>query len=52
MVLNYIEHLCILVSTVAGLVSISAFVLLAGTPICIARSAGGLKTYAITAGIK
>ena len=51
-VLNYIEHLLILVSTVTGCVSISAFASLVGIPIGITSSAIGLKICAITAGIK
>ena len=48
MVLNYIEHLLILISTV----SISAFAPLAGIPIGIRSSSIGLKTCVITAVIK
>ena len=51
-VLNYIEHLLILVSTVTGCVSISAFAYLVGIPIAITSSAIGLKICAITAGTK
>ena len=42
-VLNYIEHLLILISTVTGCVSISAFASLIGIPIGIKSSAKGLK---------
>ena len=50
-VLNYIELLLILVSTVTGRVSISAFASLVDIPIGIISSAIGLKHFAITAGI-
>ena len=49
--LNY-SFLLILVSTVSGCVSISAFVFLVGIPIGITSSAVGIKICAITAGIK
>ena len=39
-VLTYIKHLLILISTVTGCISISAFVYLVGTPI-------GITSYAI-----
>ena len=51
-VLNYIEYLTILVSTVTGCVSISAFASLVGIAIAITTSATGLKIFAIAAGIK
>ena len=51
-VLNYIEHLLILISTVTGCVSISAFASLVGILIRIASSAIVLKICVITAGIK
>ena len=51
-ILNYIEHLLILVSTVTGCVSISAFASLVGIPIEITSSEIRLKICAITAGIK
>ena len=53
-VLNYIKHLLILISTVTGCVSISAFVSLVGVgiPIGITSPEIGLKICAITAGIK
>ena len=48
----YIELLLILVSTVTGCVSISAFVLLFCVPVGITSSELGIKVCAITAGIK
>ena len=51
-VLNYFQHLLIVISTVTGCVSISAFGSLLGIPIGITSSAMGLKICAITAGIK
>ena len=51
-VLNYIDHLVIVISTITRCVSISAFASLVGIPIGITRSATGLKICAITAGIK
>ena len=50
-VLNYIEYLIILVSTVTGCVSISAFASLVGIAIAITNSATGLKICAIAAGM-
>ena len=50
--LNYIEQFLILVSAVAGCISISVFASLIGVPIGIMSSAIGLKVCAITAGIK
>ena len=50
--LNYIEHLIILISTVSGYVSISAFASLVGIPIGNTISAIGLKICVITARIK
>ena len=50
--LNYIEHFLILASTITGCVSISTFSSLVGIPIGITGSAMGLKTCAITAGVK
>ena len=50
--LNYVEHLLILVSTVTGCVSISAFSSLAFTSVGITSSAVGMKICAITAAIK
>ena len=51
-VLNYIEHLLILISTVNRYVSISDFASLVGIPIGITSSVIGLKVSVITAGIK
>ena len=50
--LNYIEHLLILVSTVTGCVSISAFASLVCVPFGIKSSAVGIKICAIIARIK
>ena len=50
--LNYSDHLLIVISTITGCVSISAFASLVGIPIGISSSAIGLKICAITAGIK
>ena len=46
--MNYIKHLLVLISTISGCVSISAFVSLVGIPIGITSSAIGLKIYIIT----
>ena len=51
-VLNYIDHLLIVISAITGCVSISSFASLVGVPIGITSSAIGLKIYALTAGIK
>ena len=51
-VLNYIEHLLILDSTVTGYVSISLFALLVCIPIETVTSEIGFKFCVITAGIK
>ena len=51
-VLIYIDHLLIIISTITGWVSISAFSSLVGVSIEITSSALGLKTCAITADIK
>ena len=51
-VLNYIEHLLILVSTVSGCVSISAFAYVVGILLGITSSVLELKICLITAGIK
>ena len=51
-VLDYIEDLLVLISTVTGSVSISAFASLVGIPIGITSSAIGLRVYLITTGIK
>ena len=50
--MNYIEHLLILISTVAGWVCISAFASLVGIPIEITSSEVGLKLCVITAETK
>ena len=50
--LNYVEHLLILLSTVAGCISISAFASLVCVLFGITSSAVGIKISAITAGIK
>ena len=50
--LNYVEHLLILVSTVTGCVSISAFASFVCVPVAITSSAVGIKISAITAGVK
>ena len=50
--LNYVRYLLILASTVTGCVSISAFASLVCIPVGITSSAIGIKTCAITAGIK
>ena len=47
--LNYIEHLLILISTVTGCVSTSAFPSLLGITIGITSSTIGLKICVITA---
>ena len=47
--LNYIDNLLIVVSTITGRVSISAFTSLVGIPIGITSSAIALKICAITA---
>ena len=51
-VLNYIENLLILVSTVTRCISISDFASLVGISIGITSSAIGLKICVMTAGIK
>ena len=51
-VLNYVEHLLILTSTVTGCVSIFAFSSFVGIPVKITSFAVGLKTCDITARIK
>ena len=50
--LNYVEHLLILVLTVTGCVSISAFASLVVIPVGVSSSVVEIKIYAITAGIK
>ena len=49
--LNYVEHLVILASTVAGCFSISAFASLVAIPVGIRSSAVGIKIFVITAEI-
>ena len=51
-VLNYIEHSLIVIATITGCVSISAFASLVGIPLGITSSAIGLKICVITAGIE
>ena len=50
--LNYIEHFLILASIISGCISISFFASLIGIPIGITRFVIGLKTCAVTVGIK
>ena len=50
--MNYIEHLLIIISTITGCVSISAFASLISIPIGNTSPATGLKICVITAGIK
>lgn len=52
MVLNYIERLLILVSTITACVSISSFASLVGIPLGITTSATGLKICVIIFGTK
>ena len=51
-VLSYIDHTLMIISTITGCVSISAFASLVGISIGITSSAIGLKICVITAGIK
>ena len=51
-VLNYIDHSLIVISTITGCVSISAFASVVGILIAIASSTIGLDICVITAGIK
>ena len=51
-VLNYIDHLLIVISTITGCVYISAFASIVAIPLRITSSAIGLKICVITAGIK
>ena len=51
-VLNYIDHLLIVISTITGRVSISDFASSVGIPIGNTNFAIGLKACAITAWIK
>ena len=50
--LNYVEQVLILVSTVTGCVSISAFASLVCVPVGITSSVVGVNICGITAGIK
>ena len=50
--LNYVENLLILISTVTGCVSVSAFASLVFVPVGITSSAVGLNICAIISGIK
>ena len=50
--MNYIGHSLIVISTITGCVSISAFASLVGIPIGITSSTIGFKICVITAGIK
>ena len=50
--MNYIEYSLIVISTITGYVSISAFASLVGIPMGIASSTIGLKICVITAEIK
>ena len=50
--MNYIEHLLIIISTITGCVSISAFASLVGISIRITSFAIGVKICIITTGIK
>ena len=50
--MNYIDHSLIVISTITGCISISAFATLAGIPLGITSSAIGLIFCVITAGIK
>ena len=51
-VLSYIVHLLIVISIITGCATISVFGPLVGVPVGITSSAIGLKTCAITVGIK
>ena len=51
-ILNYVDHLLILIYTIIGCFLISAFASLVGIPMGITTSAIGLKTFVITAVIK
>ena len=50
--LNHVEHLLILVSTITGCLSISAFTSLVCVPVGIMSSVVVIKIFAMTAGIK
>ena len=49
--LNHVEHLLILVSTITGYISISAFCSLVCVPVGIMSFVVGIKIFAISAGI-
>ena len=51
-VLNFLDHSLIVISTITGYISISAFAALVGFPTGITSSGTGLKICVITAGIK
>ena len=51
-ILNYIDHSLVVIFTITGCVSISAFASFVGIVIGITSSSIGLKICAITAGIK
>ena len=51
-VLNYFNHILIVISTITGCILISAFPSLVGIPVGVTSSAIGLKISAITVGIK
>ena len=51
-VLNYIEHLFIVISTITGCISISAFAFSVGILVRVTSYITGLKICAITAGIE
>ena len=51
-VLDYIDHSLIVISTITGFSSISAFASLIGIPIGITSSERQLKIFEITVGIK
>ena len=50
--MNYIDLLPVVICTITGWVSISAFASLVGIPIRVTSSATGLKICVLTAGIK
>ena len=50
--MNYIDHSLIVISTLTGCISFSAFASIIRIPIGITSSAVGLKICAITAGIE
>ena len=51
-VLNYINHLFIVISTITGCISISAFAFSAGILVRVTSYITGLKICTITAGIE